>query len=134
MAKGPLSESPKFQTLYLPDDYPCTTESAVWFLPVVLQGRIVGYLWASTTDDAIALERCPDAGVIGIVAAARWTERTRWAKRKGIRPLDLLGRFVGRAEDSKGGYIPRVKPRLAPNLDALRELAAHTENAWPPQK
>lgn len=133
MPKGPLSESPKFETLYIPDDYPHTTDSAVWYLPVVLRGRIVGYLWAATTDDAIALTRCPEAGNTGIYAAIRWTERTRWAKRKGIRPLVLLRRFVGQAEDSRGGYIPRVKPKLAPSLDALREVAARTDNAWPPQ-
>jgi hypothetical protein len=124
MVRGPMSEDPRFRTLWEPDNYPYTTESPVRFVPVTLGGELIGYVWAAITDDAIGYVRRAGAGSVAFNAGVEWVDRFRWAKANKVPPLQVLRQFAGQAEDPLTGYVPEGAEQEAPDLDTLKALAA----------
>ncbi|RKS74712.1 hypothetical protein BZB76_3229 [Actinomadura pelletieri DSM 43383] len=104
-------------------DYPASTDGPVRYYPVVLQGKVVGYLWASVADDAAYWQDRADAGALGYNAGVPWVLRLREAAREGLTPLQALRKWKGAPEDPRGGAIPAdAEEREAPSLRALQEL------------
>jgi hypothetical protein len=124
MVQGPMSEDPKFRTLWAPDNYPSKTESPVRFVPVFRGKTHIGYVWAALTDDAVGYVARPAAGDDGLRAAVEWVDRFRWAKATQVPPLQVLRQFAGQAEDPLTGYVPEGAEQEAPDLGTLRALAA----------
>lgn len=115
---GPLSPMKIPET-----DYPASTEGPVRYLPVVLRGKVVGYLWASVTDDAAHWQVRGDAGALGKNAGVPWVMRLREAGKQGLTPLEALRVWKGTPEDPRGGAIPAdAEEHEAPSLRALQEL------------
>ncbi|WP_121435133.1 hypothetical protein [Actinomadura pelletieri] len=115
-------------------DYPASTDGPVRYFSVVLQGKVVGYLWASVNDDAAYWQDRGDAGALGYNAGVPWVMRLREAGAQGLTPLQALRKWKGAPEDPRGGAIPAdAEEREAPSLRALRELtgdyAASTDQA-----
>lgn len=108
----------------LPPTYPEETAAPVRYLPVTVQGTVVGYLWASVDGQAAGYLNREPAGTAGEVAAGLWKLRLSDAHRKGVPSLDALRRCALAPEDRLSGIIGRdAQERELPGLDALRELA-----------
>jgi hypothetical protein len=118
-----LKDEPKFETIWSPESYADTTESAVRFVPVLKGAAVMGYLWAAVTDDAADYIPREDADVDGFNVSVEWVQRLRWAKANGLTPLQLLRRWVGEPEDPQAGRIEPDSEREVPSLQALEELA-----------
>ncbi|MBE1533360.1 hypothetical protein [Actinomadura algeriensis] len=85
---------------FRPRDYPKTTEAPVRYVSVMKDGVILGYLWASTADDAASYIYRQSAGDDGVDSGVPW--------RKALR----------------AGGIPTDTPvNEAPSLGALRSIA-----------
>ncbi|RFS85508.1 hypothetical protein D0T12_10780 [Actinomadura spongiicola] len=126
---GPLSPMKVPET-----SYPASTDGPVRYFPVVLQGKVVGYLWASVSDDAAHWQDRGDAGALGYNAGVPWVMRLREAGAQGLTPLQALRKWKGAPEDPRGGAIPAdAEEREAPSLRALQEFtgdyAASTDQA-----
>lgn len=102
---GPLSEDPRFRTLWAPDEYPATTDGAVRLRQVLRRRRVVGYLWAAVDDRAAGFVRRPGTGDRGHDAEAAWVERLRWAKAHGLTPLQALRHWSGQEEHPSAGRV-----------------------------
>ncbi|WP_395992949.1 hypothetical protein [Actinomadura sp. 9N215] len=118
-------EAPSLRALQeLTGDYPASTDQAVRYFPVVLQGRTVGYLWASVTEDAASFLARPDAGAAGEGARTVWEQRLHEAVKDALTSLQALHKWRGDPEDPRGGAIPdKAKEREAPSLHALEDIA-----------
>jgi len=104
--------------------YRTVTEAAVRYLPVVKDGRTMGYLWASTTDDAASYERrgfdVEDNDVWGA-----WVSRLDEAAGEGLAPLEAVRGLAGRPADEAGAV--GGDEQEAPSLEALKEIARTPE-------
>jgi hypothetical protein len=108
----------------LPATYPEETAAPVRYLPVTLQGTVVGYLWASVDGQAAGYMNRELAGVAGEVAAGLWKTRLSDAHREGVPSLEALRRCALAPQDGLSGIIGGDAPeRELPGLDALRDLA-----------
>ncbi len=110
-----------------PSDYPgysYVTDTAVRYLPVTRGGRVLGYLWASETDEAACYLQKMNTGMEGYKAGELWEERLIEAKEEGLTPLQALRRWVGETEDSEaGGIAVDAEERVAPSLHTLERIA-----------
>jgi hypothetical protein len=100
-------------------------EGPVRYLPVLVDGEIVGYLWASVADDAASFLRVlvPPLGR-SLDAAVAWSERLRESEAEGLTPLRALERWTGAPPDPEAGAIPAgAVPQEAPSRRALDEIA-----------
>lgn len=97
-----------------------TSTALIRYLPVVRKGALLGFLWATETDDAVgflALDTAEEP------AARFWADRIAHSEREGLRPLQILRRWGGTAEDPVGGTVPAAaRERIAVSLDVLRAL------------
>jgi hypothetical protein len=117
-----MSEDPQFQIVSAPDSFPRDTESGVRFVPVTRQGTLMGYVWASVTDDAAGYIARDAAGDDGFNTGVRWVQRLRWAKANGLTPLQVLTHWAGQPEDAATG---RISPDAESTGASLAELRAH---------
>lgn len=106
------------------EPYSAETDSAVLYLPVVMEGEVVGYLWAAESNDAISFLRRLAAPRDTFLAAAAWSDRLDQAEEEGLTPLQALRRWVGEPEDPEAGGIEAgAKEQRVPDLRTLEELA-----------
>ncbi|GAA2111824.1 hypothetical protein [Actinomadura alba] len=104
--------------------YSFQADSAVRYLPVTKGGEVLGYLWASGTEDAADYQRRLSAGAEGFRAGRLWISRLDQCKKEGLPPLDALRRWIGVPEDPEwGGVAADAQEQEAPSLDALKEIA-----------
>ncbi|MDE3723292.1 hypothetical protein PWG71_18010 [Nocardiopsis sp. N85] len=100
------------------------TDEPVRYLPVRLGDELIGYLWASVTDDAAAFQFLLPGDPVGFRANAWWIDEMMQLQESGVPPLQALRSRVGAPEDPKGGRIDSdAEERTAPSLDALKEIA-----------
>ncbi|GAA4234958.1 hypothetical protein GCM10022254_41070 [Actinomadura meridiana] len=103
---------------------PQETAAPVRYLPVTVQGAVVGYLWASLDGLAAGYVNREPAGVAGEVAAGLWKMRLCDAHREGVPSLEALRRCALAPQDRLSGIIGGDAPeRKLPGLRALRGLA-----------
>jgi hypothetical protein len=104
--------------------YAFQTDTAVRYLPVTKGGTVLGYLWASETEDAADYQRRVPAGADGFRAGGLWISRLDRCKQEGLPPLEALRRWVGAPEDAQaGGIAADAQEQEAPSLDALKAIA-----------
>ena len=104
--------------------YEFMTDSPIRYLAVTLGGDVLGYLWASETDDAADYLPRPDGGAVGLDAGYVWGPRLNRAHEEGLTPMELLLRWKGEPEHPEGGGIlPHAEVRPAPSVDALEFIA-----------
>jgi hypothetical protein len=104
--------------------YSFQTDSAVRYLPVTKGGEILGYLWASDTEDAADYLRRLPAGAEGFRAGGLWLARLEQCKEEGLPALEALRRWIGVPEDPEsGGIAADAQEQEAPSLEALKEIA-----------
>jgi hypothetical protein len=110
------------------DRYLRAPTAAVYYLPVVLRGQVIGYLWASEENDAVGFFCRKEAQRRDVVRAAGvWCDRLRGAQAQGLRPNHILYRWTGKPEDPVAGGIPGdVVQQRGRTVDMLREQATYT--------
>ncbi|MDX3068266.1 MULTISPECIES: hypothetical protein [Streptomyces] len=106
-----------------PDEFPWKTQSEVRFIPVQLDGVLIGYLWAAVTDDAAGFVARGAAGRAAHVADLEWTRRLRRAKANRLTPLQAVRYWVGAEEDPKAGAVAGTEEG-APSVEALEARAS----------
>lgn len=89
-----------------PDTYRLFSRTAVRYLPVALQGNVIGYLWASDAERAAGFVRCAGSGVAGVQATTWWESRLKEAYAAGRTPLEAIRSWAGAREVPMAGHVP----------------------------
>ena len=114
---GPLISAPLRR-------YATSTSSAVRYLPIVKEGRHIGYLWASVDNDAADYLPLRTAGKTAQVAAGLWQLRLSQGYKQHIPPLQVLEDNRRHPEDHLSGMIqPGAHEGELPSLEHLEALA-----------
>ncbi|MFD4261655.1 hypothetical protein ACFWR9_29515 [Streptomyces sp. NPDC058534] len=109
-------------------NYLACTDTAVRCLPVVLRGLVIGYLWASESEDAAGYVGRAGTGAVGFDAGGRWRRRLKEARDAGFSAWEAVQLWVGEPEDSVGGAIPDdAQDLILPNSEAARGLASRAD-------
>ncbi|MDL4814887.1 hypothetical protein [Actinomadura opuntiae] len=107
-----------------PPTYPQETAEPVIYLPVVLGGNLVGYVWAAVPGDAAGYLWRGPAGRAGTIAAGLWQARLSDAFHAGAHAVEAIRTFRGLAEDHLSGTVPAdAAEQQAASLDDLKRLA-----------
>lgn len=113
-----LSPLPKTENAY--EDI---TDHPVRYFTVRRDDRTLGYVWASTGDNAAGYEPRTAAGDDAFEVGAGWVLRLREAHGRGLGSLEALD-WLHRSPPSPDlGHFSEDLPQLAPSLDALEELS-----------
>lgn len=104
--------------------YSQETTTPVHFIPITKNGEVVGFLWASPTEQAADYLPLRYAGQDGIVGRGRWLARLSDCFAEGRHPVDAI-RYCRRFPyDEYSGWIePDAPEGVAPSLAELREAA-----------
>jgi len=114
---GPLVSTPLRR-------YPTSTSSAVRFLPILKEGRHIGYLWASVENDAADYLPLRSAGRTAHIAAGLWQLRLSHGYRQQLPPLQTLHDSRHHPEDRLSGMIePNAVEDELPSLERLKAVA-----------
>lgn len=114
---GPLISS-------LRPTYPTRTDAPIRFLPVTQGHVVLGYLWASTHDDAADYIARARAGEPGEIAAGWWRGRLTDTYEQRLSPTEALAACRRIPADHLGGVIgPDAPEQQLSSLARLIELA-----------
>ncbi|WP_328391474.1 hypothetical protein [Nocardia sp. NBC_00416] len=104
--------------------YPTFTDAAVRYVPVTAGGAVLGYLWASTAEDAAAYLPSEQAGKPGLVAAGWWRGRLGDWYESELAPTAALAASRQVPENAFGGVVTVDAPEhQAPSLAHLIDVA-----------
>jgi len=100
------------------------TRPGVRYYPVILNGEIIGYLYASETDDWASFVRRMESSHDTLRAAVEWSNRLDQAGNYGFSPLQALRHWVGKPEHPlAGGIAAGAQEQRAFDETALDRLA-----------
>jgi hypothetical protein len=104
--------------------YDVMSRKPIVYLPVMLNGLHVGYLWAGLDDKSAGFVRRSQYVREAYSAPAVWSERLREAYKQGLPSREAIRQWIGRPADPKGGGVPAdAREETAANYRALAELA-----------
>ncbi|MBB6119512.1 hypothetical protein [Nocardiopsis algeriensis] len=104
--------------------YRSYTDQPVRYIPVRLGEHLIGYLWASVTDDAADFQPLLPPEVVHNRAHRWWVGEFMRLQESGVSPLRALRSRIGAPEDLRGGRIDAdAQERVAASLDELKEIA-----------
>lgn len=110
--------------------YPDEAVGELVFLAASLRGGIVGYVWASSADNAAGWLPLAEAGSDGVVAGALWRSRLMSAYSEGMAPLAALRRMRllrNPAEDTFGRIEPDATEQRIASFQDLRILSGYND-------
>ncbi len=105
--------------------YPTETASAVKFSPVMKDGQVIGFLWASMTGEAAGYLRRTPAGRTSEVAAGLWHLRLSQSYEAGWTSLQALDFCRSQPEDHLSGIIGTDAP--IGEFSTLDQLKAYAQ-------
>ncbi|MFB4317471.1 hypothetical protein [Actinomadura sp. 21ATH] len=127
-----MSDLPQPPQQAEPASYEPTTAGPVVYLPVLLDGRHVGYLWAGVDDRSATFIRRNEFLDEAYLAPFVWIERLQEAYARGLPAREAVREWIGRPEDPVGGGVPAdAREETAGRLGELRELANPGERRPP---
>ncbi|MDT0328538.1 hypothetical protein [Nocardiopsis lambiniae] len=96
----------------------------VLYVPVQRDGGLIGYLWASETEEAGDFQPLLPPDVAGNIARGWWTMEHVRLRGEGLTALEALRSCAGRVDDPRGGRVDADTPESrAASLEELRALA-----------
>ncbi|MEW2355417.1 hypothetical protein [Spirillospora sp. NPDC029432] len=127
-----MSELPQPPQQAVSASYEPTTASPVVYLPVMLDGDHVGYLWAGVDDRSATFIRRNEFLDRALETPFVWIRRLREAHERGLPAREAIREWIGRPADPVGGEIPAdAQERVADRLADLSELANPGERRPP---
>ncbi|MFD0691556.1 hypothetical protein [Actinomadura fibrosa] len=111
--------------------YETSTRKPVVYLPVTLDGELIGYLWAGTTDRAAGFVRRLEAASQSLEASIVWHQRLDEAHGEGLPAREAIRRWVGEPEHPRAGGIPAGTPEQ--DAATLAELDTLANPHLPPE-
>lgn len=119
-----FEEDLQFKQVAGPETYSVTTEGPVVYLSVADRtGTVIGYMWANDEDDAAGRQYRRAGGDEAFNMGALWATEFHEAKEQGLTPSAALAKMTCAYGPEDPGDIV---PGQAPNLQALKELAAES--------
>ncbi|WP_197367452.1 transcriptional regulator [Streptomyces clavuligerus] len=110
-----------------PPRYARSTDRPVKYLIVVCEhGDVIGYLWANDEDRAAGWCRRESQGGHAFNLGQRWVAALRDAKRRGLTPVQALEEILDTSDARLPSHIACPSFLDAPDLQALKDLAART--------
>ncbi|GAA0907079.1 hypothetical protein [Streptomyces thermoalcalitolerans] len=106
------------------DEYEVVTDHPVRYFTIRREGQTLGYLWASTGDEAAGYEPRTAAGDDAFDAGAQWVLRLRAAHEQGLTALAALDWATRQPPQPEIGEAAEDTPQEAPSLDALQEMSS----------
>ncbi|MFJ4502137.1 hypothetical protein [Streptomyces sp. NPDC088864] len=104
--------------------YRRSVDGEVEYVPVLGKHGLLGYLWASDTENTASFEPRDVGDDDTYRAGLRWLERLRSAHDEGLTPSQALRRLAGLPDEDGTGVIDTSAPPRRTRLDALRDRAA----------
>ena len=121
---APRHIGPEHVTKQLHKSYKTLTDQPVRYPPVRLSDQLIGYLWASVTNDAAYFVRRVKAQPESNFAEGWWLREFVNLHKQGLSPLEAIRARVGTQEDPKGGRIDAGdEERTASSIEELKEIA-----------
>ncbi|GHE52165.1 hypothetical protein [Streptomyces capitiformicae] len=105
------------------NEYEDTTDHPVRYFTVQRDGRTLGYVWASTGDNAAGYEPRTAAGDDAFEVGAGWVLRLREAHGRKLDALEALDWLRQAPPRPDLGRLSEERARETPSLDALEELS-----------
>jgi hypothetical protein len=105
------------------DEYEVITDCPVRYFTIRRDEQTLGYLWASTGDEAAGYAPRTAAGDAAFEAGVEWLLRLRDAHSRGLSALAALTWVTHSAPRPEIGLPVGDAPEEAPSLDALEELS-----------
>ncbi|WP_327672011.1 MULTISPECIES: hypothetical protein [unclassified Streptomyces] len=103
-------------------EYPDATDDAVSYLAVQGDGgRVLGYVWAAQTDNAVGFEPRTAVGEVALEAGRLWIQRLRDAYALGLPASAVLNWLVAQPPLTGMGRITDKEPQECVSLDSLEE-------------
>ncbi|MFC5184026.1 hypothetical protein [Actinomadura harenae] len=100
------------------------TRKPVEYLPVLLDGQPIGYLWASETDAAASFVRRLDTMRLAFEAPLVWAERLDQAGERDVPAREAIRGWIGAPQDPRAGAVPPgVSPQRADSPAVVERLA-----------
>jgi hypothetical protein len=104
--------------------YSHRTRKPIVYLPVMLNGLHVGYLWAGMDDESAGFIRRNQYLDEAFGAPAVWSERLRESYQQGLPSRAAIRQWIGRPEDPRGGGVPAdAREETADSRATLADLA-----------
>ncbi|MGW2888284.1 hypothetical protein ACWDDN_23695 [Streptomyces griseoruber] len=103
------------------EEYPETTELPVRYFTVQDKGETLGYVWASSEDNAAGFEPRTAAGERAFEAGREWLLKLREAHGRGLAAASVLSWLAQQSISPGIGSIAEQEPRECASLDALEE-------------
>lgn len=98
------------------------TRYPVVYLPVMLSGTLIGYLYASPGRDSAGFQYRTAANVDKLECIEFWHARLTENYRHRLTPEQAIRSWIGVAEDPRGGGVPvHAQERTAQSIQALWE-------------
>lgn len=110
------------------DLYLVAPTAPVYYLLVLLQGEVIGYLWASEDKDSVGFFRRKGARRRDTARAGTiWSHRLRDAEADGLKPSHILHLWVGKREDAEAGGVPAdISQQHGDTTDMLRNHGSYS--------
>lgn len=118
--------------------YDVWTRRQVAYLPIMLDGNLVGYLWGGQTGSAAGSFARAGSGISPVKFSIFWSGKLEETYQLGLKPVEAISYWIGKPEDSLCGGIPadavlgeartiqELALRLNPNSPLGRGLGCRT--------
>ncbi|WP_330183385.1 hypothetical protein OHB26_06880 [Nocardia sp. NBC_01503] len=86
--------------------YDVWTRRQVAYLPIMLDGNLVGYLWGGQTGSAAGSFARAGSGISPVKFSIFWSGKLEETYQLGLKPVEAISYWIGKPEDSLCGGIP----------------------------
>ena len=114
------ADVPRFKCVRAPATYPRATDGAVRYVPVSMSGRVMGYLWVATDDDAADFLPRDEAGDDALNVDVVWVARLRASRKRRAPAAEAFAFWLANGA-TEGMTLGEAAE--AASLDALHDLA-----------
>jgi hypothetical protein len=115
------ADVPRFRCMRAPATYARATDGPVRYVPISMDGKVMGYLWVAVDDDAADFLPRDDAGDDGLNADVVWVARLRASRKRRVSAVEAFDYWLANGA-TEGLTIGEAAD--AASLDDLHDLAS----------